>query len=178
MKIWHLICDVDNFTNLAFDTEFDLKFIESFNGDSKIDTWVTPKFIRMDNRIIGNSIGLSSHIPVFDKTAVLLLKNELKKNTELLPIIFEEDEYYIVNVTKVLDCINLSKSQYKTFSDGRIMRFIKYAFDEKKVKDVDIFKLKGFERNRPFVSDNFRNIVIENNLTGFKFELVWDSETE
>ena len=31
-------------------------------------------------------------------------------------------------------------------------------------------------RREPFVSEAFKDLVEQNNLTGFKFELVWDSE--
>lgn len=40
----------------------------------------------------------------------------------------------------------------------------------------DIFKLIDEPRRSPFVSEKFKKAVEDNNLTGFKFELVWDSE--
>jgi len=80
-------------------------------------------------------------------------------------------------VTNVIDCIDYSKSNYKTFSDGkRIMRFMKYAFREKEIEGVSLFKIKDEPLKRPFVSDEFRKRVLENNLLGFKFDLAWDSD--
>lgn len=43
---------------------------------------------------------------------------------------------------------------------------------------MHIFKTKDETIGRPFVSDAFRQRVLESDLTGFKFELVWDSEEE
>ena len=56
------------------------------------------------------------------------------------------------------------------------MKFTKYAFNEKRIKGIDLFKIKDEPLKRPFVSEKFRKRVIDNNLTGFKFELAWDSE--
>ena len=57
--------------------------------------------------------------------------------------------------------------------------FDKYCFrmcDE--LLENNIFKLIDEPRRAPFVSDRFKECVEENNLTGFEFELVWDSEAE
>lgn len=76
-----------------------------------------------------------------------------------------------------LICIDYEKSKYKTFRDGkRIMRFTKYVFDEFKIDGLNILKIKDEPLKRPFVSENFKNKIIDNNLVGFKFELAWDSE--
>ena len=57
------------------------------------------------------------------------------------------------------------------------MRFIKYEFIKERVSGNPIFKIIDEPLKRPFVSDVFRQRVIDNNLKGFKFELVWDSES-
>ena len=89
-------------------------------------------------------------------------------------------EYYAINVTTVLDVIDYSKSRYITFDDGKkIMVFEKYAFklcDE--LIRSNIFKIIDETRGEAFVSDRFKESVEKNNLTGFRFELVWDSERE
>ena len=98
-------------------------------------------------------------------------------NAEILPLDCEDGDFFAINVVNVLDCIDYEKSKYKTFRDGkRIMRFIKYAFCEEKLDGVNLFKIKDGVLKRPFVSEEFRKRVIDNNLIGFKFELAWDSE--
>lgn len=52
------------------------------------------------------------------------------------------------------------------------MVFEKYAFIKEKVIDQDLFKVREETVKRPFVSDAFRESVINNGLTGFSFELV------
>ena len=96
-----------------------------------------------DNAEFSNTPGLSAHIPVFDKKAVDIMKDYLIGNAENLPIFCEDREFFAINVTNVLDCIDYEASEYKTFRDGvRIMRFVKYAFIEDKIKNVHIFKIK------------------------------------
>lgn len=180
MRYWILDCDVDNYENIMCEGDVDLAFINSFNGESKLETWKSPKFKRMYNRKYSNTPGFASHIPVFDEKTVMVLSELLEDNVEILPIMCNDKNFYLINIIKIQDCIDYEKSQYKMFRDGkRIMKFSKYVFDRNKIKNCgDIFKLFDEPLKRPFVSDNFRNKVIENNLVGFKFELAWDSELD
>lgn len=57
------------------------------------------------------------------------------------------------------------------------MVFEKYAFLNNGLLDgVNIFKIVDEPRRWPFVSDIFKKTVEKNNLTGFKFKLVRDSD--
>lgn len=180
MKYWKLDCDVNHYANLMCEGENNYDFFHSFNGEHKLKTWRSPVFKRMDNMEFSNTPGLSSHIPVFDEKAVGVLREYLKDGAEVLPITCSDGKFYIINVTNVQDCIDYEKSRYRMFRDGkRIMLFSEYVFDINKTKDCgDIFKLKDEPLRRPFVSDQFRRAVIENNLVGFEFELAWDSEAD
>lgn len=120
---------------------------------------------------------MSPHLPVLDETAIRVLTDLLSNDAEVLPLAFDGGNYSLINVTKVLDCVDYGNSVYKTFRDGkRIMRFERIAFLEDKLVGVNIFRIKDLPLNRPFVSDAFRNAVIENNLSGFRFELAWDGD--
>ncbi len=178
MKIWILDCDVDHYENLFWKKDVD--YIQSFDGTEKMNDWKPVRVQRMyRNRKFSNTPGLSPHLPVFDKNAVSILDDLLKGNAEILPLECKDGDFYLINVTNVIDCINYEKSEYKTFNDGiRIMRFIKYVFNEGNINGVDLFKIKDEPLKRPFVSDEFRKRVVEKELQGFIFELAWDSEQE
>jgi len=180
MKIWILDCDVENYENLTWENEIDIDYIQSFDGAEKINGWKPIQVKRMYyNRVFSNTPGFSPHIPVFDESAIKELSDLLMGSAEILPLKCESGSFYAINVINVLDCIDYEKSSYKTFRDGkRIMRFTKHAFCQDKIRDANIFKIKDGPLKRPFVSDKFRNRVIESNLLGFKFELAWDSEQE
>ena len=55
--------------------------------------------------------GFYSHIPLFSGNAVNILKKYIDYNAEILPTKFNEGDFYIINVTNVLDCINWSDSK-------------------------------------------------------------------
>lgn len=93
-----------------------------------------------------------------------------------MPLKNSEKEFYLINIIRVIDCIDYEKSVVKLFSDGTIMCFKKYAFIESKVSGLDLFKIKDEPVRMPFVSDEFKNAVDAAGLEGFKFKLVWDSE--
>ena len=56
--------------------------------------------------------------------------------------------------------------------------FDKYSFIERKVSGINIFKIIDQPWSYIFLSDKFKETVEKSELTGFKFELVWDSEAK
>ena len=58
------------------------------------------------------------------------------------------------------------------------MAFKKYVFLPNVIENVSIFKISDEKIRYAFVSDEFKQTVEKNNLLGFKFKLVWDSEQE
>ena len=180
MKVWILDCDADSFENLIISDESFNNLLKTFNGEEKNDGW-TPIPVRKmyGDREFSNTPGFAPHIPVFDNKAVSELSCMLKNEAEILPLHSENGTFYAINVTDVLDCIDYKESEYKTFRDGkRIMRFTKYSFIESIIKKHNIFKIKDEPLKRPFVSDEFKNIVQSSGLISFKFELAWDSENK
>lgn len=54
------------------------------------------------------------------------------------------------------------------------MRFNKYYFKQEMIEGYNIFKIKDEPLGKVFVTDVFRETVLNSNLTGFKFKLVWE----
>jgi hypothetical protein len=177
VKVWQLDFELDTFDNLIPVKELSLDEILSFNGISKKSEWKPIAVRKMENKELSNAPGFHSHIPVFDGTALDQVSDLILDGAEVLPMLSLDGEFYAINVTDVLDCIDYDKSVFKKFSDGkRIMRFIKYEFIADIVRGKHIFKIVDEPLRRPFVSDEFRKRVINNNLLGFKFKLVWESK--
>lgn len=181
MKIWQLYFEVDDYDNLIPEREFTAEEIQSFDGRKRKDTWKPLPVKRMEPEKeleLSDAPGFS--IPVFSKKALDILRPVIRNSIEELELKFPEADYYGINVTKVLNVIDYSKSKYRMYSDGkRIMAFQKYAFkicDE--LINNNIFKIVDEPRRRAFVSDKFKQVVEDNELSGFKFKLVWDSEKE
>jgi hypothetical protein len=178
MKIWQLDADVDNYDNFTTIKKEDLSKFD-FDGSHLIESW-EPVAVRVIEEIkVSDSPGLSSGAPVMSERAVEILRELMGSSVEILPLRYRKGDYYAINVTDVLSCINYDEAEYKLFSSSnRIMRFIKYSFKEHILKDKHIFKIVDEPRRRPFVSDVFRRKVLDEGLEGFYFKLVWDSEVE
>lgn len=178
MKIWYLDCDVEKYEALTWIGDIDIDEIKSYDGRSKKEGWKPVELEKIGEGELGNNPRLSTHIPVFDKKAVVLLEELIDGFVEILPAKCLNGEFFIINVTEVINCLDYKKSEFKTFKDGkRIMRFISYEFIKELVEGKHIFKIVDEPNRRPFVSDEFKKRVESSNLTGFKFELAWDSNS-
>lgn len=176
MRIWILKSNFDRYNELYPATKLDLDTILSFDGRSKADNWVP---IEMKKEYIKKNLILPNYIPselpIIDFEGKIVLQSLIGKNAEFLPLSYDERKCYILNVTNVIDCFDYSKGKFTPRDNGRVHFVKEYAFREEEIVDTDIFKLIDFPMTTIFVTDKFRNKVIENNLTGFCFELVWDS---
>lgn len=180
MKIWKLDFELDKYDNLTLLNKIDIDEIQSFDGRTKKEQWGNPEVVKLEPEkglSLSDAPGFYAHIPVFNYKTITILSKYLCLDTEILPLQNNENRFFAINITKVLDCINYDKSEFKMFKDGkRILRFKKYSFLEDKIDGNNIFKIKDEPLGNPFVTDEFRNAVIINELTGFIFKLVWDSE--
>jgi len=86
------------------------------------------------------------------------------KNNEII------NDYKVVNIINVVDGLNLESSDYSTIElDGeKIYSIRKYALKKNKIKDENLFKLKGDEIPI-FVSNAFKDLIDKNNITGCEF---------
>ncbi|MDD3073833.1 MAG: hypothetical protein PHS56_05325 [Eubacteriales bacterium] len=174
MRIWKLHADVNHFDTIATvdEDDWDLDFC---NGESLKNTWVPLHFEYLDNRRRGDSPGFSE--PVLSERALTVLSPLISTFSEILPIFVEKEKFYLLNVTTVLDCIDYDNSCFETFPDSnRIMWFQSYSFLPEVVRGMHIFKISDENKRNPFVSDEFRDAVIANKLTGFHFEEVWNEK--
>lgn len=180
MKIWQLNFELDEYDNLIPIKEFTVEEIQSFDGRSHLKNWKPIKVKRMEpEKELNLSDAPGFIFPVFSGKALRCLETLIYKNVEILPLDFNEKDYFGVNVITVLNAIDYDKSIYKTYRDGRrIMAFKKYVFLPEVIKDISIFKITDEKMRYAFVSDEFKQTVEKNNLLGFKFKLAWDSEQE
>lgn len=179
MKIWKLDFEVDKYDNLLPVKRFTVEEIQSFDGRKMKDTWkpLPVKRAEPEKKLeLSDAPGFT--IPVFSKKALEILRPLIQDSIEELELQFSEVEYYAINVITILNVIDYDKSEYIKFSDeDRIMLFEKYVFKKSDVlMNYNIFKIVDEPEGDAFVSDYFKQIVEDNKLSGFKFELVWDSD--
>ena len=90
----------------------------------------------------------------------------IDSQVEFLPISTEVGKYYEMNVKRI-DCLDEERSEIKNFSDGTILRVIRYGFFWDCLDGINIFRVPGIPPI--FVSDIFKDLVEKNHLKGITF---------
>lgn len=173
MDYWILSFLPDEYNCTCFDCEYDAEFVTSFNGTRLSNKWnpLPVKFL-YKSRKKGDCPSLQI-VPFFSAKAVNVLGEIMGENVEYLPVTGEASKFTIVNVIKVIDALDMEKSDLIYFPDGRIMSKRKIALKFEKIpENVNLFKLTEFPRTTVIVSDNFKDAVEKNGLKGFAFEKV------
>lgn len=180
MKIWQMNFEVDAYDNLIPVRDLTLEEKQTFDGRMHKNTWKPLKIKRMEpkKKLPLADVSGFFFIPAFNQRAVNALLPLIANSVELLELDFSKKQYFGINVINVLDVIDHVNSKFTMFSDQkRILTFEKYAFRMcNEIKEAHIFKIVDKPLRIIFVSDEFKRVVEETGLTGFKFELVWDSE--
>jgi len=103
-------------------------------------------------------------------------QRKLRKTTiDAILEIIHPNQQYLLNILdiKTSEVINTEESAYDYDEEDDIIYGVeKLAFLPEKIKNTHMFKIKNsgiYFRSAIFVSDEFRNVVEANNLTGLKF---------
>lgn len=178
MKIWKMNKEVNDFATFFLEDKNEEKYIE----DRLINGW---KKLRLTSKDITDSpIGDCSHIWIyeshflFSERAKEIINENFGEYIQLLPMIYEDKNFYIDNILNTVDCVDLDKSDLKIMMGKYIVDVNKYVFKEN-VKNFPIFKiyLDGVRVTvDTFVNDEFKKVIEDNNLEGFKFTEVFDFE--
>ncbi len=183
MNVYSLEADCDQYQNLTLvNVEQDLEALYQFAGTSIGAAWrplpvETYEEEVREKRLPSDCPGLFGSLPVFSLRAVKILQPILDGNGELLPLDFEQGEYFAFNITRVVDALNEAGSEIVRFPDGKKVLAIKqFSFVPQKLEGVDIFKLPQQPLGMAFVTDRFVQAVRQSDLVGFNFEWLWASE--
>ena len=152
----------------------------TYDGRSKIKDWHPFAVRPLENKDpFGDFSTMQGAPTVISKRAAEILADLIHGQVELLPLIAADQEWYLLYATNMVDAVDFSKSTVKFFPNSqRIMWIDKLVFFADKVAGNHIFKIPQDKVSSIYVSDEFRQRVLDAGLTGIKFELVWDSEEE
>ncbi len=142
-----------------------------------LKTWVPfeVKCARSKKYSVGDFSSITPIHFTLNNKAKEIFGNDLLNSVELLPISYSEP-HYLINVINVIDALDMEKSEFKRYDDGRIMFCTKYVFKEEVIGNNIVFKIPQFSSAHIFVTEEFVKQVEENDLKGFVFEELWDSE--
>lgn len=138
-----------------------------FRKDEPVDIKIDLKIADNDGFPIGDYANV--YIPVFSKRALNALYELIEKDVHILEWHLNDIPMYGVQVLSKLDCIDWAKSKYRKVTKNLIV-FSSYSFVDELI-DKDIFKISGDPS--VFVTQKFVERVVENDLRGFGFELIY-----
>ena len=108
-----------------------------------------------------------------DDKAKSVLEGMLEGYAEFLPLISDEKvgkPYYILHPTRELNCEDWARSDWERAFRGSTIRSVRrFAFIQNRIGDAPMFILPGSTPFKPFVTDRFKQLVEDKNLTGLEF---------
>jgi hypothetical protein len=164
------------------DTHADFEVFRGFDGTSRRVAWspIRVRLVRqLDER--GKPLAesdvpwLGEHAPVMRPRAVTVLRDVLAGDGELLPLECDEAELSVLNVLRVIDALDVSRSDVVRFpSTGRIMTVQSHEFRAERLAGARVFKVPELLRTEAFVTDEVVELVESSGLKGVGFRLLWD----
>lgn len=162
----------------ANDAEFDLL---RFDGQVKVNSWRPVRMKRLKVTEQGQPLE-SSDFPACSGGDMLVLSRaareriggQLERHGELLPLVCDDGDFWVLNVTRLVDALDESNSQLLRASDtGAILMVRKYAFHAPALAQAELFKLPQMVRGLIYVTDPFIDLVRASGLRGIEFVQVW-----
>jgi hypothetical protein len=188
MQLWKIGYEANEYNILTFvDDRLLTEEKGIYDGRSKIKDWEEISFKRQDSSgVAGTNVFWSvMDMPIVDEKVLNIIQSAVKNEIEILPIKIEDKEYsdkqfFIINVVNKLDCIDFDRSKYKTFADKeRIMWFTEYVFKDEVIRNQDIFIAEGDATLRSvYISNTLKELLENEDIKGFIFELIYDSEKQ
>jgi RNA polymerase subunit RPABC4/transcription elongation factor Spt4 len=181
MRIYRMRANVNNYRTLQSVEDGIVQYYRRFDGTPLEDpSRVRPLVVRRENADtpIGDFPGLTSHIPVFSQKGVEALGEILDSAGEWVPVLCRDcDAIYVgLNVTGLVDALDVDRSVVKRYRSGRIMRVIRYAFAADALQDVTVFKIPETAVQEVYVTQPFVDAFVRSSLRGGVFELLWTDE--
>lgn len=179
MKVYRLINDSKamNLRGIEDSVRYVHPIGSDFNGEPKQNVWSPVKIETLYKKKYSDFPYFRYGVPVFLIRVKEIIAPFISNEVEFLPLIHEELELYIVNVTNVLDCVDFERSEARRNSNGKIIAFNKVVFDCNRIpSNTYMFKIKEHANTHVYVTDLFKDLIERHKLKGLDFSIVHDSE--
>ena len=183
MKIWKVDKNVDDYSGFFLKNEGDKNILEEkLDKGNLVSNW---NQLELEVHEMDKAIGDCPHLwsggysLIVSERGKEIINKKYKDCIQFLPLTYKEQnqKFYVLNNLNIIDCIDYSKSELEILLNKYIVDVKKYVFNEN-VKKAPIFKiyLDGVIKISTFVNDEFKSLIEENGLKGFKFTEVFDFE--
>jgi hypothetical protein len=117
--------------------------------------------------------------PAFSERACEKLGDMLEPNGELLPLDSISGRYFLYNITRIVDALDMENSVCDFWCEPptTAVDIDHFAFREKEIASLSIFRIYDLPMC-VFVTDVFARRVHEAGLNGFHFDMVWPLSKE
>lgn len=180
MKVYELKVNHSNTTTLIMKNRDALSshpIRSDFKGQNLARDWQPAEMQTYKRRKFNEFPYLIPEKPIVSEKVMQILKPHTPTEVEFLPLLHNEFELYLMNVTNILDCVDWQRSEAKWLYEKYFMRFNKLVFDFAKIpKDTYLFKTEELATTKVFVTELFRGLIEEHQLPGLDFSVVYDSE--
>lgn len=150
---------------------------DSFDGEPKLDLWTPIKVRTVSKKSYRDFPVYLSSKPVISARVKEVIEPFVKDEVEFLPLLHDELDLYMINVTKVLDCVDWKRSDIRTYEDGSLAGFNKLVFDFTKIPaETYIFKFVERASTLVYVTEAFKDLIESHKFKGLDFSVVFDSE--
>jgi hypothetical protein len=116
------------------------------------------------------------HLPVFSEHAKAVFEPHLQRLGQWIPLDFDEMPYWLFWLTEVQDVLDLDVSRIEHFRSGKVMRIARAAFKPEVAQAPFMWHVPQQPSQFVCVTDTALELVREHRLTGFCFELLWNSK--
>lgn len=181
MNIWYLKFDVNKygFRYLDVDEEYGrmIRRCNRIEKKQEIIYTLDHEWKGSDYADIYSFADIKGTFAINKQTKEILEKN-VTINVEYLPITSNEsdEEIYIVHILSAADVLDLKNCKCRYICNNYIYEIKKYSF-KPEVKEYSIFKCikQGvIDTVNIYCTDTFKDIIDENNITGFLFEKIYE----
>jgi len=115
-------------------------------------------------------------MPVVSKRVREIIEPFVTNEVEFLPLIHDELELYMINVTNIIDCVDYNYSEVR-LSVGKMAGFTKIVFDFSKIpSETYLFKLKEVAKTKVFLTEKFKELIESHKIKDLDFFIEYDSE--
>ena len=176
MPVYELCFNHEKYkTLMPVDDDFWLSSAELFNGRRILSTsWQCIQLESVPSireLLLGDFTDFSVfYIPVMSQEAKDAVESTINQCAEFLMAKFESKNFFLLNVHKLIDVLDLNKSKVKRLaSSGKIIEIEKAVFLNKDTLPP-IFKLTNMPLGKVYVTDEFKHMVELSILSGFEFK--------
>lgn len=183
MKIWRVDKNVDDYSGFYLKNEDDKNILEEkLDKGDLVSNWNELEVeVHEADKPIGDCPHLWSggYSLIVSERGKEIISNNYKNYIQFLSLNYsqENQKFYVLNNLNIIDCVDYNKSELEILMNKYIVDVKKYVFNEN-AKKAPIFKiyLDGVIKISTFVNNDFKNLIEDSRLEGFKFTEVFDFE--